>query len=75
MNKPFTVTCEDFKQELTNIINNSGLPAFVIEFILRDYLSEIRVVAQNQYRSDKARYETALKEESVNAETVDKDGD
>ena len=75
MNKPFTVACEDFKQELTNIINDSGLPALVIEFVLRDYLSEVKMVAQNQYRSDKARYETALKERSVDAENIGKEGD
>jgi hypothetical protein len=60
MNKPMTIMHEDFKQELANLINNSGLPAFVIEPILRDYLNEIRLVAQKQYLADKSDYEESL---------------
>jgi hypothetical protein len=75
MNKPFTVVYEDFKQELANMINNSGLPALVVEFILRDYLNEIRAIAQGQYHSDKAKYEAYLKEKNIGAETTNKDGD
>jgi hypothetical protein len=75
MNKPFTLVYEDFKQELANAINNCGLPALVIESILRDYLNEIRAVAQSQYHSDKAKYEAYLKEENIVAENIGKDGD
>jgi hypothetical protein len=50
MNKPITVIYEDFKQGLASLINDSGLPAFMIEPILRDYLEEVRRVASQQYR-------------------------
>lgn len=60
MNKPITIVYEDFKQELANLINNSGLPAFVIELILMDYLDETRIVRQKQYLSDKSKYEEIL---------------
>ena len=63
MNKPITVIYEDFKQGLTNLINNSGLPAFMIEPILQDYLEEVRMVAKQQYQSDKVQYEEALSKE------------
>lgn len=59
INKPFTVAYEDFKQELADLINNSGLPALVIEFVLRDYMNETRVAAAKQYQADKARYGSA----------------
>lgn len=61
MNKPITVIYEDFKQELANLINNSGLPAFMIEPVLQNYLNETKVVMQKQYESDKAKYEEYLK--------------
>ena len=57
MNTPITIVCEDFKNELANLINNSGLPAFIIELILKDYLNETRIVAQKQYLFDKTQYE------------------
>ena len=60
MNKPITITYEDLKQELANLINNSGLPAFMIESILQNYLYETKMVAERQYQIDKERYEKSL---------------
>ena len=57
MNKPITVIYEDFKQELANLINNSGLPAFIIEPILVSFLEETRMAAKKQYQLDKEIYE------------------
>lgn len=62
MNKPITVVFEDFKNELANLINQSGLPAFVIEFVLQSYLNETRIAMQKQYQFDKAQYEQSLLE-------------
>lgn len=64
MNKPITVLYEDLKQELANLINNSGLPAFMIESILQSYLYETRIVVQKQYQLDKAQYEEYLVKEN-----------
>lgn len=64
MNKPSTIIYEEFKQELANLINNSGLPAFIIEPVLRDYLNEVGLMVQRQYMADKAAYEKALAEEA-----------
>lgn len=66
MNKPFSVANEEFKQELTNLINNSGLPFFVIELILQNYLNEVDSIAKNQYKNDKAQYEQSLLEKNKN---------
>lgn len=59
MNKPFSIVYEDFKQELAALINNSGMPALVIESILQNYLTEIRSIAVKQYQADKAQYESS----------------
>lgn len=62
MDKPFSVICEEFKQELADLINNSGLPPFVIESVLQNYLSEISGIAKKQYQFDKTQYEKSLYE-------------
>lgn len=62
MNKPSTIIYEEFKQNLANLINTSGLPAFIIEPVLRDYLSEVKAMAQRQYQMDKAEYDKVLLE-------------
>ncbi len=63
MNKPITVAYEELKQKLANLINNSGLPAFVIEPILKDFLEETKISAKRQYEFDKEKYENSLKDE------------
>lgn len=60
MNKPITVVYEELKEKLADLINTSGLPAFMIESILKDYLNETRIVAERQFRMDKAKYEQSL---------------
>ena len=64
MIKPSTIVYEEFKQNLANLINNSGLPAFIVEPVLRDYLNEVQIMAQRQYMADKTAYEKALAEEA-----------
>jgi len=65
MNKPLTVVYEDLKNELADLINNSGLPAFMIEPILQNFLNETRVSIKRQYQLDKANYEKALKDKNI----------
>lgn len=60
MNKPLSITYEEFKKNMLDVINNSGLPAFIIESVLHNYLIEIKAVAQKQYQSDKEEYEKYL---------------
>ena len=64
MNKPSTLVYEEFKQDLANLINNSGLPAFIIEPVLQNFLNETRMVMQRQYQADKAEYEKSLADEN-----------
>ena len=62
MEKPFTIIYEEFKEELKTLINNSGLPACIIEPILDDYLTEIRIIAKKQYELDKKQYKSSVNE-------------
>lgn len=71
MNKPITVVREETKKNLADVINNSGLPAFVIEPILMEFLNETRIAAKRQYELEKVQYEQALIQESEK-ENVDK---
>lgn len=71
MDKPFTVAHEDFKQDLADLINNSGLPALVIEPILQSYLNETRLVAANQYKRDKALYEKEKAKNDRESKAID----
>ena len=60
MNKPITIVYEDFKKDLADLINKSGLPPFMIESVLLSYLNETRIVSKERYQVDKAEYEKYL---------------
>lgn len=62
MNKPLSVVYEEFKQELANVINNSGLPPLMIEPVLQNFLSETRLAMQRQYQLDRAEYAKSLED-------------
>lgn len=64
MEKPISIVYEEFKEALANLINNYGLPAFVIEPVLRDYLSEVQMIKERQYKMEKNQYEESLKKET-----------
>ena len=73
MNKPFSMICEEFRQELANLINNSGLPICVIELVLQNCLNEVDNIAKNQYKNDKTQYEQSLSEEKNKSKKSDKE--
>lgn len=60
--KPITLVKEEFVNNLVDLCNNSGLPFFIIESTLKDFIQEVHIASQKQLEADKVQYETALKE-------------
>jgi len=58
--KPMSVARSEFIQSLTNMINESTLPLFVIESILKDMHSDVRSLSQRQLEIDLKNYREAL---------------
>lgn len=58
--KPMSVARSEFIQSLTNMINESTLPLFVIESILKDMYSDVRSLSQRQLEIDLKNYREAL---------------
>lgn len=56
ISKPITLLREDFIENITSTINNSGLPYFVIEDILKYYVQEVHSASVRQYEIDKKNY-------------------
>lgn len=59
--KPMSVARAEFINSLTDLINNSMLPPFIIEPILKDMYNDIHMVSQRQYEADKRKYEEQIK--------------
>ncbi len=71
--KPITVARAEFIECLKNVINDSMLPAFIIEPILKDMYLETKAVAQRQYELDKQKYEKALFDSENNCDDISED--
>lgn len=65
MNKPITLLRQEFMQKQIDLINNSGLPAFILADILREGVQELEKAAQEQYQADKAAWEEQLQKQGT----------
>lgn len=54
--KPLTVARHEFVEALTDLINGCQLPPFVIEAVLKDVYTDIRIIAQRQLENDLKKY-------------------
>lgn len=59
--KPISVVRAEFISLLTDLINTSALPPFIIEPILKDMYSDIRMLSQKQLEADTKRYQEQLR--------------
>lgn len=60
--KPITIAIYELKKELIESINNSGLPAEVVKYVVLDIANSVSELASRQLQEDLA------KEEKTNAE-------
>lgn len=61
MEKPITLQIEEFKKTIAESIQSSNLPVFLLDYIFRDFYSEIHLLNQSQSEQDKISYEASLK--------------
>lgn len=59
-NKPIMLLKDNFTNRMADLINNSGLPLYVIEPILKDFLREVNAELIKQYEYERMQYEQAL---------------
>lgn len=70
MDKPLTVAYEEMKSSIINLINETTLPVFMLEPIFKDFLTEIREVAKNQYEYDMNQYAQYLASQNEAEQSV-----
>ena len=56
MNKPITVARQEFTQDLVNLVNSSGLPAFVMRQSLAQMDQALAQLEQAQLEKDTAEW-------------------
>jgi hypothetical protein len=58
--KPITLVREDFINGVIDLCNDSGLPFFMIEDIMKDLIQQIHTAAQRQLEEDRKKYKEEL---------------
>lgn len=58
--KPITLVREDFINNIIDTCNNSGLPFFMIEDIMKDLIQQIHAAAKQQLEEDRKKYQAEL---------------
>ena len=56
MNKPITLVRDEFINNIVDLCNDSGLPFFVVEDVLKNLIQEIHMAAKQQLIEDKKAY-------------------
>jgi len=64
--KPLILIRQECLETLVNTINNSGLPSFIIESMLRDLLNEVQSATCKEYETTLKWYNEQCKEAENN---------
>ena len=68
MEKPITIVIEDFKNKITNEINNSNLHPFILDAIFKDLYNEIHNLYNKQIIDDKISYKEFVEKQNESLE-------
>lgn len=63
-NKPITLVRDEFIKNMVDLCNESGLPFFIIEDVLKNLIQEIHAASLQQLDEDKKRYEAQKTKEA-----------
>lgn len=63
MNKPITIAREEFLNGLINLVNNAGLPAFIMRETMGNVYTELQRLEKEQLERDKTAWEHTMAEE------------
>lgn len=65
MEKPITIKKMEFEQQLSEVVNQSGLPPFVLRPIIQEVLAQISQLEAQQLQNDISEYQKSLEESEV----------
>lgn len=63
MQKGIELASRDFKKEMVELINGSGLPPILVGYILRDVIGSVDGVSGKMLEEEERKYEEELKKE------------
>ena len=71
MEKPIQLVIEETKVAISNAVNNSKLPIYIVEAILKDLYSEARQLSAQTYQKELIKYNEYLKQQKKDTATTE----
>ena len=62
--KPITMVKEEFKKDIIDRINNSKMPLFLVEYIMKEVMEELHSAVEIEAKNNSASYNAMLKSSS-----------
>lgn len=62
MEKPISLIIDETRRSLISTCNNSGLPTFILEPMIKDIYQEIKLLSNEQLKRDTEEYNNSLVE-------------
>ncbi len=66
--KPTSLALIEFREQLTELINSSEIPHFVLELVLKDFYREVSLLSQKQTEKERIQYQESFMEQSNNTD-------
>lgn len=58
--KPLSLRKDDYVNSIIALTNDSGIPLFVVEYLLRDLLNEVHLAAKKQEEDELSLYNNMI---------------
>lgn len=71
MEKPITIKKMEFEKSLAEVVNQSGLPPFILRPIMQEALTQVTQLEAQQLQNDISEYQKSLEEEESESEVAD----
>lgn len=62
--KPLALRKDEYVQTITQATNNSGLPMFIIELVLKDLLLEVSSLTKEELKMSQTQYSQMLEQQN-----------
>lgn len=58
--KPISMVKQEFSEKIVDMINHSGLPIYLVEYILKDIMNGVHAASMQQLESDTRAYQEQI---------------
>ena len=63
--KPVVLLKEDLKENIISAINNSHLPLFLVEYVMKEIMTEVTAMSRDELLAERQKYNNLIRDEEA----------